>query len=85
MHPTTVQKIYSPSVHVSIRLSRLTPVDDNIATSALSSDSEMDGLTMEAIESLAEKITAKDTPEDNVTPVQVSSSTHLFSWQCQEV
>ena len=35
----------------------------------------MDDLTMEAIESLAEKMTAKDTPEDNVTPVQVK-----FTW-----
>ena len=40
---------------------------------------------MEAIESLAEKMTAKDTPEDNVTPVQVSSSTDLMSKKCQGV
>ena len=45
----------------------------------------MDDLTMEAIESLAEKMTAKDTPEDNVTPVQVSSSTDLISMKFQEV
>ena len=63
----------------------MTAVDENIATSALSSDSEMDDLTMEAIESLAEKMTAKDTPEDNVTPVQVSSSTDFISKKCQEV
>ncbi len=45
---------------------------DGIPGSALSSDSEMDDLTMEAIESLAEKMGAKgDTPEGNVTPVQV--------------
>ena len=45
----------------------------------------MDDLTMEAIESFAEKMTAKDTPEDNVTPVQVSSSTDLLSMKFQEV
>ncbi len=44
---------------------------DGIPGSALSSDSEMDDITMEAIESLAEKMNAKDTPEGNVTPVQV--------------